>query len=180
MRHRLAVMREGWLTATRDAAARTSTGVLWEIALADMRRARSLRGARRGPLRQGDAAGRRRGRRQAGADLFRRECRAGGRRRRTISPACSRRRGVGICRTPRSRSSSVCAPEAGVAAPSRAAGGVGAEGRPAALRHASPDGGAVSEPAAKEAARRCALRGATEPAARPRSSSCPRGLGCSR
>ena len=35
MRHRLAVMREGWLTATRDAVANVD-GVLWTIALADM------------------------------------------------------------------------------------------------------------------------------------------------
>jgi hypothetical protein len=35
MRHRLAVMREGWLTATRDAGANVE-GVLWTIALADM------------------------------------------------------------------------------------------------------------------------------------------------
>jgi hypothetical protein len=33
-RHRLAVMREGWLTAVRDAHARTH-GVLWDLALAD-------------------------------------------------------------------------------------------------------------------------------------------------
>ncbi|HYA73634.1 MAG TPA: gamma-glutamylcyclotransferase family protein [Roseiarcus sp.] len=36
MRHRLAVMREGWLTATRDGRANVD-GVLWDIALADMR-----------------------------------------------------------------------------------------------------------------------------------------------
>ncbi|HEY1941238.1 MAG TPA: gamma-glutamylcyclotransferase family protein [Roseiarcus sp.] len=36
MRHRLAIMREGWLTATRDAGA-TVEGVLWDVALADMR-----------------------------------------------------------------------------------------------------------------------------------------------
>jgi hypothetical protein len=36
MRHRLAVMREGWLTATRDANADVH-GVLWDVALADMR-----------------------------------------------------------------------------------------------------------------------------------------------
>ncbi len=36
MRHRLAIMREGWLTAARDANA-TVEGVLWDIALADMR-----------------------------------------------------------------------------------------------------------------------------------------------
>jgi hypothetical protein len=35
MRHRLAVMREGWLTATRDAKANIE-GVLWTIALADV------------------------------------------------------------------------------------------------------------------------------------------------
>ena len=35
MRHRLAVMREGWLTATRDANANVH-GVLWDVALADM------------------------------------------------------------------------------------------------------------------------------------------------
>ncbi len=35
MRHRLAIMREGWLTAMRDASANVD-GVLWEIALADM------------------------------------------------------------------------------------------------------------------------------------------------
>ncbi len=34
-RHRLAVMREGWLTAVRDANARVH-GVLWELALADV------------------------------------------------------------------------------------------------------------------------------------------------
>ncbi len=36
MRHRLAVMREGWLTAIRDANANVD-GVLWDVALADMR-----------------------------------------------------------------------------------------------------------------------------------------------
>jgi hypothetical protein len=35
MRHRLAVMREGWLTATRDVRANVE-GVLWGIALADV------------------------------------------------------------------------------------------------------------------------------------------------
>ena len=35
MRHRLAIMREGWLTATRDAKANVE-GVLWRIALADV------------------------------------------------------------------------------------------------------------------------------------------------
>lgn len=36
MRHRLAVMREGWLTVVRDPAAAVE-GVLWDAALADMR-----------------------------------------------------------------------------------------------------------------------------------------------
>ncbi len=35
MRHRLAVMREGWLTVVRDPTARVP-GVLWDIALADI------------------------------------------------------------------------------------------------------------------------------------------------
>jgi hypothetical protein len=35
MRHRLAVMREGWLTVVRDPAARVH-GVLWDLALADV------------------------------------------------------------------------------------------------------------------------------------------------
>jgi Gamma-glutamyl cyclotransferase, AIG2-like len=35
MRHRLAVMREGWLTATRDPRGRVH-GVLWDLALADV------------------------------------------------------------------------------------------------------------------------------------------------
>src|SRR5271154_2333937 len=35
MRHRLAVMREGWLTAARDGRAHVE-GVLWDVALADM------------------------------------------------------------------------------------------------------------------------------------------------
>jgi hypothetical protein len=34
-RHRLAIMREGWLTATRDARGEVD-GVLWEVAFADM------------------------------------------------------------------------------------------------------------------------------------------------
>jgi hypothetical protein len=34
-RHRLAIMREGWLTATRDARGEVD-GVLWDIAFADM------------------------------------------------------------------------------------------------------------------------------------------------
>jgi gamma-glutamylcyclotransferase (GGCT)/AIG2-like uncharacterized protein YtfP len=34
-RHRLAVMREGWLTAARDSHARVH-GVLWDLALADV------------------------------------------------------------------------------------------------------------------------------------------------
>jgi Gamma-glutamyl cyclotransferase, AIG2-like len=36
MRHRLAIMREGWLTAVRDGRAHVE-GVLWDVALADMR-----------------------------------------------------------------------------------------------------------------------------------------------
>ena len=35
MRHRLAIMREGWLTATRDARGAVN-GVLWDLALADV------------------------------------------------------------------------------------------------------------------------------------------------
>src|SRR5271156_6007713 len=35
MRHRLAIMREGWLTATRDARGRVH-GVLWDLALTDV------------------------------------------------------------------------------------------------------------------------------------------------
>ena len=35
-RHRLAVMREGWLTATRDPRGEVH-GVLWDVAFADMR-----------------------------------------------------------------------------------------------------------------------------------------------
>src|ERR1700691_5705835 len=35
MRHRLAIMREGWLTATRDPRGRVH-GVLWDLALADV------------------------------------------------------------------------------------------------------------------------------------------------
>jgi gamma-glutamylcyclotransferase (GGCT)/AIG2-like uncharacterized protein YtfP len=35
MRHRLAIMREGWLTAVRDPRA-TVHGVLWDLALSDM------------------------------------------------------------------------------------------------------------------------------------------------
>jgi len=35
MRHRLAIMREGWLTATRDANGAVD-GVLWRVALADV------------------------------------------------------------------------------------------------------------------------------------------------
>jgi gamma-glutamylcyclotransferase (GGCT)/AIG2-like uncharacterized protein YtfP len=35
-RHRLAIMREGWLTVVRDANA-TVHGVLWDLALADVR-----------------------------------------------------------------------------------------------------------------------------------------------
>jgi hypothetical protein len=35
MRHRLAIMREGWLTATRDSRGRVH-GVLWDLALADV------------------------------------------------------------------------------------------------------------------------------------------------
>ncbi len=35
MRHRLAIMREGWLTATRDARGRVH-GVLWNLALDDV------------------------------------------------------------------------------------------------------------------------------------------------
>ena len=37
MRHRLAITREGWLTATRDARGRVH-GVLWNLALATFRR----------------------------------------------------------------------------------------------------------------------------------------------
>jgi hypothetical protein len=35
MRHRLAIMREGWLTATHDSSA-TTHGVLWNLAFADI------------------------------------------------------------------------------------------------------------------------------------------------
>ncbi len=47
MRHRLAVMREGWLTATRAANANVD-GVLWDVALADMRALDSFEGLAEG------------------------------------------------------------------------------------------------------------------------------------
>ena len=47
MRHRLVVMREGWLNVTRDANA-TVHGVLWDIALADVAALDRYEGVREG------------------------------------------------------------------------------------------------------------------------------------
>lgn len=47
MRHRLVVMREGWLNATRDAHA-TVHGVLWEVALGDVAALDRYEGVREG------------------------------------------------------------------------------------------------------------------------------------
>ena len=47
MRHRLAAMREGWLTVTRDASA-TVHGVLWDVALADVAALDRYEGVREG------------------------------------------------------------------------------------------------------------------------------------
>ena len=46
-RHRLAVMREGWLTVVRDPVARVS-GVLWDLALADVAALDRFEGLREG------------------------------------------------------------------------------------------------------------------------------------
>ena len=67
VRHRLAVMREGWLTVARD------------LALAGRCGARPLRGPAAGPVRQTDAAGRDEPRAEAGDRLFGRQRRAGSR-----------------------------------------------------------------------------------------------------
>ena len=75
-RHRLAVMREGWLTAdARPALGRPRRAV----GSGAQRRggARPLRGPVAGPLRQGRASGRHPGRGEAGARLLRRQRRAG-------------------------------------------------------------------------------------------------------
>ena len=133
MRHRLAVMREGWLTASRDPRAERPRRAVGSRARR-RRRARPLRGARRRSLRQGRAAGRRRGRGEARAGLFRRQRGPGGRRR-TISPACSARRGAGICRRRRSRARAIRRGRrrCGLAGPRR---GPGDKAGSAALRHA--------------------------------------------
>jgi len=47
MRHRLAAMREGWLTVARDTRA-TVHGVLWDIALADVAALDRFEGVREG------------------------------------------------------------------------------------------------------------------------------------
>jgi hypothetical protein len=47
MRHRLAVMREGWLTIVRDPSARVH-GVLWDLALADIAALDRFEGVREG------------------------------------------------------------------------------------------------------------------------------------
>ena len=56
MRHRLAIMREGWLTATRDAARARARRAVGSRARR-RRRARPLRGAGRRAVREGRAAG---------------------------------------------------------------------------------------------------------------------------
>ncbi len=76
MRHRLAIMREGWLTATRDAARARSRRTLGSRARRRLG-ARSLRAAGGRVVREDHAAGDRGKRAEAGAGLFRRERGAG-------------------------------------------------------------------------------------------------------
>ena len=92
-RHRLAVMREGWLTAARDPRSAVH-GVLWDLALSDMPALDRYEGLRAGALRQGRATGRRAGRGEAGARLFRRQRRPGNSARRLHGRY--RRRGAGV------------------------------------------------------------------------------------
>ena len=78
VRHRLAVMREGWLTVARDPRSAVH-GVLWDLALADIAALDRYEGLAAGPVRQTDAAGRDEPRAEAGDRLFRRQRRAGSR-----------------------------------------------------------------------------------------------------
>ena len=74
-RHRLAVMREGWLTAVRTSVLRRPRRA---VGLGPVRHpgARSPREPVPGPLRQADAGGHRRARAETGDCLFRRQFRA--------------------------------------------------------------------------------------------------------
>src|SRR5271165_5997680 len=70
-RHRLQVMREGWLTAAPDPRSAVH-GVLWDLALSDV----AALNRYAGPLRQGRPAGHHAARAEAGDGLFRRQLRA--------------------------------------------------------------------------------------------------------
>ena len=78
VRHRLAVMREGWLTVARDPRSAVH-GVLWDLALADVAALDRYEGMAAGPVRQTDAAGPDEPRAEAGDRLFGRQRRAGSR-----------------------------------------------------------------------------------------------------
>ena len=75
-RHRLAVMREGWLTAVRDPAS-AAHGVLWDLALSDIAALDRYEGVSQGLYAKAHPAGHRRARAETGDRLFRRQCRAG-------------------------------------------------------------------------------------------------------
>ena len=102
MRHRLAVMREGWLTIARDPRSAVH-GVLWDLALADVAALDRYEGSGAGPLCETDAAGRRRARAEAGDRLYRRQRRAGSRAPRLHRRDHRRRALVAACRPRRSR-----------------------------------------------------------------------------
>ena len=84
MRHRLAIMREGWLTATRDARGRVH-GVLWDLALADVSALDRFEQLADGLYVKTTQAVIAAERAEAGAGLFRRE-RGAGERGRGLHP----------------------------------------------------------------------------------------------
>ena len=90
MRHRLAVMREGWLTVARDPRLRVH-GVLWELALADMPALDRFEGVAVGLYVKATQPVISISRRQTGAGLSRRQRRPGTRAAR-IHRRCARRR----------------------------------------------------------------------------------------
>ena len=72
-RHRLAVMREGWLTAVRDPSSAVH-GVLWDLALSDIAALDRYEGLSQGLYVKLIAGGHRRARAETGDRLFRRQC----------------------------------------------------------------------------------------------------------
>ena len=97
MRHRLAVMREGWLTATRDPRSSVH-GVLWDLALADVAALDRFEGLGEGLYAKAVQPVLTPGGPKRALVYFGANAGPGRAQPRTTSARCSRRRGIGGCR----------------------------------------------------------------------------------